>query len=109
MKNLQERLAARYHTTLRPNNALCLQGKCHVVGIDLDPVEMPEGRFIWFTIDHSHNEGGVLLGETFCSWSLTDPAKIRSRAIDCAAYRLGDRSRAKREVDAVIKAGGCLA
>lgn len=104
----QTHLADRYHTTTRPNNQLTLEGTHHVVGLDIDEKEMPEGRFIWFTVDNPKNDGTVLRGTTVCSYRVSSLAEVRKHAIACATRWLGNERQATFEVDEVIKHGGML-
>ncbi len=106
--NMQRLLADAYHTTVKPGNQLSMTGEHHVVGLDFEPVEKPNGRFIWFTLENPKNEGTVLRGTNASSWNETDPERIREKAIEVATSIVGDQMRARAEVDAVIAAGGML-
>lgn len=104
----QTKLADKYHTTPLADDEVSTRGKCTVVGIDIDEKEMPKGRFIWYHIENDANKGGVLCGNTFCSWRVKDAVSIRKEAIKCATVRLGDKQLAEQQVDVVIKAGGMI-
>jgi hypothetical protein len=105
---MQRLLADAYHTAVKPKNQLSMTGEHHVVGLDSDPIEKPNGRFIWFTLDNPKNDGIVLRGTNVCGWNETDPTRIRAKAIEVATTILGDSERAHAEVDSVIAAGGML-
>jgi len=85
----QMRLANKYHTTSLPDNQLCFEGRHEVVGIDLDEREMPEGRYIWYSMSNSRNKGGVLRGNTLCDYRMKDTDKIREEAIKHATRWVG--------------------
>ena len=106
--NMQKLLADAYHTTVKPENQLSMTGEHHVVGLDFEPIEKPNGRFIWFALDNPKNEGTVLRGTNACSWNETDPARIREKAIEVATRVLGSAQRARAEIDAVVAAGGMV-
>ncbi len=106
--NMQKLLADAYNTTAKPENQLSMTGKHSVVGLDFEPVEKPNGRFIWFALDNPKNEGTVLRGTNVCSWNETDPARIREKAIEVATALLGSSRRARAEIDSVIAAGGMV-
>lgn len=108
MSALQTKLADHYHTTLKPDCSLRFDGHFTLVGLDLEESQMPSGRFIWYAIDHPQNEGTVLRGETFCSWSVSTLDAIKQEAIKHATRRLGSEVRAIRQVNACIRAGGFI-
>ena len=108
ISEMQRLLADAYHTTGKPVTRLSLTGEHHVVGLDNESVQKPNGRFIWFVLHNPKNEGSVLRGTNVCGWSEADPTRIRAKAIELATNVLGDANRACAEVDAVIAAGGML-
>jgi hypothetical protein len=104
----QKLLAERYHTTKTADNKLSFKGQYNVVGLDIDQTEMPNGRYIWFSIDTPYNDGSILLGETVSDYRVKDIKTIRKNAIQKTMNRINDRYIATVMVDRVIKEGGML-
>ena len=105
---MQRQLADKYHTTHLEADSCTVKGEFTVVGIDLREEEVPEGRFIWFHVEHPDNEGGVLFGTSFVSYTAQSRDTLRHAAIKAAKPYIGEEAEAMRQVDAVIDAGGML-